>query len=215
MKIGTDGTLLGAWANCDNPSTIVDLGAGSGLLALMMAQRCPVAEITALEIDPDACQAARDNFSASPWAARLHAQCADATTINLSGIDLIVCNPPYFTSSLHSPNAKRAAARHASALSPMSALKLAAQWLSPLGSIAMVTPADLESDLVYNAALVQLSPQRICRVSTVAGKPPIRMLSQWQRNSVPTEYTTLEIRTQSNAYTTDYCQLTRHFYLKL
>ncbi len=213
MKVGTDGVLLGAWADCTHAARIADLGAGSGLLALMMAQRAPLARITAVEIDPDAARAAGANFAASPWAERLVAACADASEADLPPMDLIVCNPPYFSSTLRSPDAKRARARHAAALSPVSALRIAARTLTPDGSIAMVTPADLESELTYQAELLRLKPRRICRVSTVAGKQPARLLSQWQRADGPTEATRLDIRMPDNTYTEAYRSLTHDFYL--
>ncbi len=213
MKIGTDGTLLGAWADCANAASIIDLGAGSGLLALMLAQRCPNAAITAIEIDPDACASATANFAASPWPERVSVICADAAGVDINDIDLIVCNPPYFASTLRSPHAKRATARHADTLSPAAALQLASQWLSPSGSIAMVTPADIEAELVFTASMLRLMPRRLCRVSTVEGKQPSRLLSQWHRLDGPIECSTLAIRTTDNAYTAPYRQLTQPFYL--
>lgn len=214
MKVGTDGTLLGAWADCAGARCIVDLGAGSGLLALMLAQRCPDARVEAVEIDPDAAAAAASNFAASPWASRLNVTCADASALQASGVDLIVCNPPYFTSTLQSPDAKRAQARHAAALSPVSALDIAARWLAPGGSIAMVTPADIEDELTFRAALLRLSPRRICRVSTVVSKQPSRLLSQWRMADCPVETSRLDIHTPDNDFTAAYRTLTRDFYLK-
>lgn len=213
MKICTDSVLLGAWTQCDGVASIVDLGAGSGLLALMLAQRCLAAEVTAVEVDPDASRAAAANFAASPWSRRLGVQCADANALSLMGVDLIVCNPPYFSSTLQSPDSKRALARHADTLGPLTALEIASRWLSPAGSVAMVTPAETEADLTYHATMLRMWPQRMCRVITAPGKQPTRLLSQWGRTDCATERTVLAIRTADSAFTDAYRQLTRDFYL--
>lgn len=213
MKICTDSVLLGAWADCADTTSIADLGAGSGLLSLMLAQRCPGATVTAIEIDRDACQAARANFIASPWAGRLSVVCADVNTLDMVHADLIVCNPPYFSSALHSPDAKRALARHADTLGPLSALEIASRRLAPGGSIAIVTPAEAEPELTYRAMKLRLAPMRLCRVSTVIGKRPARLLSQWSRTDCATERTTLAIRTPDGDYTDGYRALTHDFYL--
>ena len=120
MKVGTDGVLLGAWAPTNpltpNPLTrILDIGTGSGLIALMLAQRCPDAQIAAIDIDPDAVAQARENFAASPWSDRLHVaqsslqewQMGNGKCGNDKWYDLIVSNPPYFTASLKNPDAAR------------------------------------------------------------------------------------------------------------
>ena len=117
MKVGTDGVLIGAWADVEGDSRILDLGTGSGLIALMLAQRNSEAEILALDIDEQATIQAQHNFAMSPWSKRL-------SVVNVNVCDYvserkfshIVTNPPYFVDSLHSPDAARTAARHTSSL---------------------------------------------------------------------------------------------------
>lgn len=214
MKIGTDGVLLGAWADTRGASQIIDLGAGSGLIALMMAQRVPEARITAIDISPKACDAARENALRSPWAERIDVACADAAAIEIEERpQLIVCNPPFFTSTLKSPDADRAAARHTGSLSPQSALRFAARWLAPGGSIALITPSDIESDLIFEAEMLKLKLRRQCRVASVVGRKPIRTLWQFNTSDGPMSATDIAIRDASNNYTDQYKQLTQDFYL--
>lgn len=214
MKIGTDGVLLGAWACTQAARSIVDLGAGSGLLAMMMAQRCPEAQIAALEIDASAAEAIASNVRQTAWQDRISISCCDATQLHLSDIDLIVCNPPYFSSTLQSPDQQRAQARHCATLSPVSAIRCAAEWLSPNGSIAMITPANLENDLTYHAELLRMKPWRLCRVSTVRSKAPSLLLSQWRRQDGPVETSNLSIRDSQGEFDPAYRSLTSDFYLK-
>ena len=106
MKVGTDGVLLGAWASLENAATVLDIGTGAGLIALMAAQRNPVARIAAVELDADAACQAAENVQASPWSSRVEVICADAKAYEPGmRFDAIVSNPPYFASSLKSPEA--------------------------------------------------------------------------------------------------------------
>ncbi len=212
MKVGTDSVLLGSWCECDNRHDVLDLGAGSGLLALMIAQRAPGASIKAIEIDPAACAAAAANFAASPWAGRLTAVCADAFT-GLSGEhpDLIICNPPFFTGGMQSPDSRRALARHSGTLSPESAIDLAARILSPTGSLAMVTPADYADSLLFHAEMQRLNLWRRCEVTT-SGSKPSRLLWQWGREARPVEMSSLCVR-HAGILTPEYTSLTSAFYL--
>ena len=113
MKVGTDGVLLGAWASCDGAERILDIGTGTGVIALMLAQRNTEAKIHAVEIDSTATQRARSNFDMSPWAERLDVECCAVQAFNRAEkFDLIISNPPYFVDSLLPPDAKRSTARH-------------------------------------------------------------------------------------------------------
>lgn len=190
MKVCTDSVLLGAWADISQAKSIVDLGTGSGLLALMCAQRNPDAQITGVEIDADACECARFNFEASPWAERISLVNANALLWHPSlQVDLVISNPPYFTTCLLSPESKRAMARHGMTLDkkteynflPVSVLNFASQHLSPQGSISMVTPAEIEKELLYEGTLRHLYLRRICRVRSRRNKPFSRILTQWSR----------------------------------
>lgn len=211
MKVGTDSVLLGVWAELPSgPTSIVDLGAGSGLLSLMAAQRCPQAMITAVEIDPDACADARANADASPFGSRIGVVCADAMAYKPARQpDLIICNPPYFDSTLVSPDARRAAARHGAGFDAVGALRFASAHLSPTGTLAMVTPADGWQQLVFEAEMLRLHLRRICRVATRTGKPATRTLWQFSRLDGPQAESELLIGSP------EYISLVKDFYLKL
>ena len=119
MKVGTDGVLLGAWTNAENAKKVLDIGTGTGLIALMIAQRSK-ALITGIEIDEDAAEEAYENFVSSPWGDRLRVENSDfAVFSNICNekYDVIVSNPPYFVDSLECPDEKRGKARHTSSLS--------------------------------------------------------------------------------------------------
>lgn len=211
MKVGTDSVLLGAWASLPTgPVRILDLGAGSGLLSLMAAQRCPQARITAVEIDPEACADARANADASPFGPRIEVVCADAMVFQPTRQpDAIICNPPYFDSALVSPDARRAAARHGKSFDAVGALRFASAHLDADGTLAMVTPADGWQHLVFEAEMLRLRLRRICRVATRAGKPATRILWQFSRLDGPQVDSDLLIGSP------EYLALVKDFYLKL
>ena len=115
MKVGTDGVLLGAWVSLDQARNVLDIGTGSGLIALMIAQRC-LAQITGIDIDADAIGQASENASASPWGNRIRFYQADANSFQNGVYDTIVSNPPYFRERVHCPDGQRNAARHTESL---------------------------------------------------------------------------------------------------
>lgn len=223
MKVGTDGVLLGAW--CELPSEgdlhegdvhVADLGAGSGIIALMIAQRWPPARITAVEIDPDAAADCAGNFALSPFASRLEVMNASAAEYAPEAApELIVTNPPFFTNGELSPSSARRTARHQNDFGPCAAIEIAARLLSESGDLAMVTPADDEDRLLFQAELHRLRLRRLCRVSTVAGREPTRLLWQFSRLDVAPEITSLAIRTTDNGLTPEYVDLVKDFYLKM
>ena len=134
MKVGTDGVLLGAWCPVSSQASsfkVLDVGTGSGLIALMLAQRLPEAKITAIDIDAGAVEQAAYNFGMSPWADRLNCQQISLQDLEGEGVyDLIVSNPPYFQDSLKNPDSQRAIARHTDTLSYDELLKHSARLLT-------------------------------------------------------------------------------------
>ena len=146
MKVGTDGVLLGAWTSVENTRSILDVGCGTGLISLMLAQRCQ-AIIDALDIDPAACMQARENADRSPFGQRLqviHRPFADCVT-EFAGIrqyDCIVSNPPYFINSLKCPDKQRNQARHTDTLSLDELISGSKQLLSPGGRLCLILPFD-------------------------------------------------------------------------
>lgn len=218
MKVGTDSVLLGAWTDTADVDSAVDVGAGSGLLTLMTAQRTVRATITAIEMDPGAAAAAAANITASPWADRCFTLCIDAAHFNPEEkVDLVICNPPYFTSGLRAPDHQRAAARHADgALTPLSVIAMAGRWLSERGTLAMVTPADIADDIVFEAEMHRMDIWRRCLISATEDKPAGRILWQLSRKGTrtPEPGTTLYLRCAGEP-TEAYRRLTADFYLHI
>ena len=141
MKVGTDGVLLGAWARVDGTRRILDIGTGTGVIALQMAQRNSEAQIFAVEIDETASCRARANFDMSPWAERLEVECCAAQEFNhTEKFDLIISNPPYFVDSLLPPDAKRSTARHTHDLSFEALDEAVSRLLAENGRFAMILP---------------------------------------------------------------------------
>lgn len=186
MKVGTDGTLLGAWAGAPKGRTsqILDIGTGTGLIALMMAQRFPLAQLTAIDIDAKAAEQARQNAIHSPFGPRVKVVRDDVA--NLSGtFDAIVSNPPYFANSLHSPNHQRTLARHDDTLSYRKLMTCATQLLADDGELSVVVPTDQQCRLESEATLASLFKSRECGVKTSPRKPVRRVLLAFRKHPVP------------------------------
>jgi tRNA1Val (adenine37-N6)-methyltransferase len=222
MKVGTDGVLLGAWTPVANARRILDIGTGTGLIALMAAQRNPTALIDALEIDAEAAAQAQDNVNASPWADRIRVLHTDfltyAPTSDVAPYDVILSNPPFFTETLQSPDARRAAARHAASSLPFEQLIAgAASLLAPEGVLALIYPYATDSEVQTAAIRAQLYCSDLCTVCTTPTKPPKRLMALF-RPSAP-DYgfrrSTLSIHAAGGAYSEEYRRLTQEFYLKL
>lgn len=183
MKVGTDGTLLGAWTPVEGVSDgrVLDIGTGSGLIALMLAQRCQGATILGIDSDENAASQAQENFDASPWANRLQArhialqQFSQEPTIAHS-FNLIVSNPPYFVDSLKNPDVSRRSARHTDSLSFEELLTGSARLLNEDGLLALIVPAEAEETILSLAAERQLQPIKITHVHTREDKPCKRVM---------------------------------------
>lgn len=219
MKVGTDGVLLGAWAGSTCPRRILDIGTGTGLIALMLAQRFPEAEITAIEIDSQACEEASGNFNRSPWTSRLKLICGDflnlPTEIFGEPFDLIVSNPPFFTNGALAPDAARLTARHEITLPLERLVETAAALLSPTGQISLILPADHEGRVRETAVFNRLELSRMIHVSTVPSKPPRRLLVELTNNDRDTicEPDLLSIHSADGNFTDKYINLLKDFYL--
>ena len=147
MKVGTDGTLLGAWATVPpKPCRVLDIGTGTGLVALMLAQRFPQASVTALDIDSEAVLQARENVQSSPFADRIEVIQADAADFDAKEpFDVVVSNPPYFEQSLECPDQQRTLARHAASLTYTQLTRTAFRLLGDEGTFSVVIPVDCRS----------------------------------------------------------------------
>lgn len=212
MKVGTDGVLLGAWAR--GGRRILDVGTGSGLVALMMAQRFEDAEITAIDIEPGACLQARENMEASPFAGRISVVEASLQSFQGGGYDAIVCNPPFYAGTLASKTAARTMARSAETLPFADLFRHAVRLLADGGVLSVVVPAALRSDFDTEAALSGLFPRRVCMVKTVLRKAASRCLLEYGRRT-PLRFEEME-ECLNNADMTRsewYSRLTQDFYL--
>jgi len=212
MKVGTDAVLLGAWVRTATASRVLDVGTGTGLVALMLAQRS-TATIDALEIDADAAQQARENVLDSPWNNRVRIVAADARTWSEAPYDLIVSNPPFFRQSLKAPSPNRSLARHDDTLTWEQLVDLAGRQLTSDGRFALILP--IESEGVFEALCWQrgLYLLRQCAVSTRMGAPPKRLLMEFSRNQGLVEYSTLTLHTVNLQRTEAFSILTADFYL--
>lgn len=215
MKVGTDGVLLGAWAPCEGARRIVDAGAGSGLIALMVAQREPSAYIAAIEIDAEAATCCSENVMRSPWAERVAVHHADVMLWETdSEVDLIVSNPPFFSEALQSPEAARARARHSGEFGPASLVDIALRLLADSGKLAMIVPEGEVADVIWQAEIRRLKVRRECLVYAKPGDECIRRMLVFARHDGPIEHSTLTIRKSDGTYTDQFIDLTRDYYIR-
>lgn len=215
MKVGTDGVLLGAWAA--GGQRILDIGTGTGLIALMMAQRFGGSQVDGIDVDAEACLQAKENIAASIFADRIkvvHSSLQDYSP----GItyDAIVSNPPFFLETLKSPDPKRARARHADSLPFADLFSGAARLLSETGVFSVVVPTEAVEHLMFEAALKRFFLLRRCFVKTVERKPPRRLLLSFGKHPATDgmENTTQLLQTATGERSPWYAQLTGDFYVK-
>lgn len=216
MKVGTDGVLLGAWAELEHGTRILDIGTGTGLIALMAAQRNPSALIDALEIEPNACEQARENMLESPWAERITVvPTALQDYVSPPIYDCILCNPPFFNSSTKTPDQGRTLARHDDTLPHPVLIEHANRLLAPQGVFCLILPVKEGTEAILHARQHRLFPQRITQVLPNPGKPPKRLLIQFARHETETRTDELVIEFSRHQYTPEYIRLTRDFYLNM
>ena len=216
MKVGTDGVLLGAWTDLSQSHHILDIGTGTGLIALMMAQRSPEAQITAIDLDAEAVSQAQENIQHSPWKDRVEAVLQDVCTYSSDEkFDTIVSNPPYFIDSLKCPDNQRNTARHTDTLDAQRLLEKVVELLTPEGRFSIILPADQTDDLFRIAESQGLYPSRWTKVITRPGLPPKRSLIEFQKKVQPIQTNVLVIELERHVYSKEYIELTREYYLKL
>jgi tRNA1Val (adenine37-N6)-methyltransferase len=220
MKIGTDGVLLGAWTPIENnPFSILDIGAGTGVIALMLAQRSDAEQIDALEIDEEAYEQSVDNFENSPWSNRLfcfHAGLDEFVEEPEDEYDLIVSNPPFYTDDYKSDNEQRDLARFADAMPFKDLIEAADLLLSEKGTFAVIIPFKEEENFLALAAAYELFPLKITHVKGTPTTEIKRSLLAFSRNeSVNFPIDELIIETSRHQYTPEYIELTKDFYLKM
>lgn len=217
MKVGTDGTLLGAWASLGLPEgRILDIGTGTGLIALMMAQRFPQSDVTAIDIDAEAVGQARENVASSPFSGRIEVVQADVRSYQTDALfDAIVSNPPYFSRSLECPDGQRTIARHTTSLSYESLMSAAFRLLSDEGRFSLIIPDDFYRALMADAHLQGFFPSRICAVKTTPAKSPRRYLIELRKRPVlQTDMKEGIIESLPSVRSPWYQSLTSEFYIK-
>jgi len=220
MKVGTDGVLLGAWTPLENnPFSILDIGTGTGIIALMLAQRSHAEQIDALEIDEDAYEQATDNFENSPWNDRLfcfHAGLDEFVEEPEDEYDIIVSNPPFFSEDYKSDNSQRDLARFQDAMPFEDLIEAAALLLSENGIFSVILPFKEEEKFLALAKDHELFPLKITRVKGTPTSEIKRSLLAFSRNEnseFPIDK--LIIETARHQYTPEYIELTKDFYLKM
>ncbi|MDF4201891.1 methyltransferase [Maribacter sp. SA7] len=219
MKIGTDGVLLGAWTTVDaNPESILDIGAGTGVISLMLAQRSHAEVVDALEIDADAYEQCVENFELSPWGDRLycyHAGLDEFVDEIEDQYELIVCNPPFYSETVSSGNVQRDQARQNEFLPFNELLEGVSKLLSENGLFTTIIPFKEKDTFVKMASDLGLV---ITECLHVKGNPTAeikRVLLAFSRKGQDCKVSELIIETGRHQYTPEYVELTKEFYLKM
>lgn len=232
MKIGTDAVLLGAWTPLiTNPNTILDIGAGTGILALMLAQRSTAAQIDAIEIEENAFEQCVENFEASPWADRLfcfHAALDEFYAEDLGEAeeepsdceqaqqyDLIICNPPFYTDTYKTDDSSRDLARFEDAMPFDELIEAASLLLSENGIFSVIIPYKEEEYFISLCSKLNLFPFKITRVKGTPTAEIKRSLLAFTRIEQTPYVDELIIETSRHQYTPEYIELTKDFYLKM
>ncbi len=217
MKVGTDGVLIGCWCDTTDAKRVLDIGTGTGLIALMVAQRSTNdCQITGIEIDTDAAEQAHENVASSPWPNRI-----DIVGEKLQDylpscqFDLIVSNPPYFTNALKAPDAKRSAARHNDSLTVEDIVHFATKNLSEKGKLAVVLPCEEGKRLLAESIACGLHVRHTTWVKTTINKTPKRMLVEVgkEKPQRETEDTLVLSNGNNNEKTDQFINLVKDFYL--
>lgn len=219
MKISTDSVLLGAWTPVENPQNILDIGAGTGILSLMLAQRTKQSLIRAVEVEPEAFQECCYNFEKSIWKIRLKAYLSDIeryTKEDKNKYDLIISNPPYFTETMFSEQYQRNLARFTQSLPFEELLSCVANLLSETGLFSVIIPYNKEHKFTDLAKKHNLFLQKITHVrgnihSEI--KRSLLLFSFTESSDISTSE--LVIEKQRHVYTDEYIELTKDFYLNL
>lgn len=214
MKVGTDGVLLGAWAGQHTtPQNILDVGTGTGLIALMMAQRFTDASIHAIEIEPNAAVQAEQNFRNAPFLNSPQIYHSDFFDWNThEKFDLIVCNPPFYSHAFPAATSEREIARHGKRFNIMNFMQRASQLLSDCGHLSIIIPTSTGIELIHNRSQLHLGRQ--CKVMPKTGKDAHRLMLEWSKSKTLMSSSHLTIEKMSrHEYSAEYINLTKDFYL--
>lgn len=213
MKVGTDGVLLGAWAQ--GGRRILDIGSGTGLISLMMAQRFPEAEVVGIDMDADACGQARENVMASPFRDRVEIECCRLQDFGATGVfDAIVSNPPFFVDSLKNPDSKRTMARHTDSLPFRDLFAGVKRLLSDDGIFSAIVPVEVVEQFVAESCILGFYLIRKCGVKTVERKQPKRFMLSFAKHRISPYEEHVETMMDSQGNRSKwYRKITEEFYL--
>ncbi len=218
MKVGTDGVLLGAWCNCLKARNILDVGTGTGLIALMCAQRNIYAKIDAVEIEPQAYQQALLNVNSSPWKQRItviNESFQNYTNLTEVKYDIVVCNPPFFNNSLKNESVQKSMARHTDTLSYEELVLGVIKVLSNEGILAVVLPQDVKNVFTTIAKSNGLFLNRILQVKPTPSKAEKRILLEFGLHPTELDENTMILEEFGrHGYSEYYKELTKDFYQK-
>jgi tRNA1Val (adenine37-N6)-methyltransferase len=216
MKVGTDGVLLGAWATLHNAGTILDIGTGSGVIALMLAQRTsPTCVIDAVELEHEDAGQARENVAASPWPDKVHVHTTSIQHFVPSHqYDLIISNPPFFINSQEPPDARRIQARHTVSLSYEDLLQAVVRLLKPSGTFQVVLPYLEGLHFITLASSRLLYCTRQWSFRTRPEKPVERLLLEFSFQDGTLDTGEILLYDTGDAWSDQYKMLTKSFYLQ-
>ena len=220
MKVGTDGVLLGAWCPIDNhPFSVLDIGAGTGIIALMLAQRTNATQIDAIEIDKNAYEQCVENFESSPWGDRLfcfHAGLDECIEEPEDQYDIIISNPPFYSENYKSENEQRDLARFQEAMPFEQLVEAASLLLAENGIFAVIIPFKEEAKFIALCAEAKLYPIKVTRVKGTPNAEIKRSMLAFKRYELPVlTADELVIETARHQYTVAYRALTKDFYLNM
>lgn len=218
MKVGTDGVLLGAWTDISDVKTALDIGTGTGLISLMIAQRNRNITIDAIDIEINAIAQAKDNIKNSPFADQI--KCTQCSVQEFAEkyekkYDIIVSNPPFFTESLKSPDNQRSLARHDDTLSINDLLKASAKLLNNNGKLSLIYPYEYKNSISNIAKQNHLFINKAANVYPTPSSQPRRILLEISKNQTPIQENSLTIEESRHIYSDEFTELVKDFYLKL
>jgi tRNA1Val (adenine37-N6)-methyltransferase len=216
MKVGTDGVLLGAWADCEEATHILDIGTGTGLISLMLAQKNKSAQITAIEIDNDAARQAMQNVNESPWQDRVTVIQTNLLDFDsIEKFDLVISNPPFFNNTFKAETDARNKARQTDSLSFDTLLARTASLLTESGKASFILPFSEKENFIDLAKEQQLFLNKILYVKGNVNTEIKRILVTFSFKETTIEEETISIEISRHNYTQEYIELVQDFYIKM